>query len=292
MKKIIIEVGSTVTKIDEYDGDTVKRIEDVTIFFKKHYDEQGNLLCSDIEALSSKVNEMKNKTDDIYVCGTSVFRKLTDSQKSEFLLNFKSKTGVEFNIISQEEENELTVLGSTRFVNQKVCVFVAGGGSTEISVFDKKILDTASSDIGVIDIMKQFPDLANDTATTKIEEVMEFIKPKLNLPTERADVMILAGGAHEKFARGSGIRFEDNVLYDDPNASIMMDIETRRAESQRYYKEISLDEIRSKSSDPKWWFATRAMCAIVLVIAEKIGAKYIVPTDIAMSYGIISKFGN
>ena len=50
-----------------------------------------------------------------------------------------------------------------------------------------------------------------------------------------------------------------------------------------------LDEIRTKSNDPDWWYATRAMCAFVLVVAEEIGAKYIVPTDIAMVYGILDK---
>ena len=67
-----------------------------------------------------------------------------------------------------------------------------------------------------------------------------------------------------------------------------MDIKTREEETQRYYKSISLDEIRNKVSDPDWWYATRAMCAFVLVVAEEIGAKYVVPTDIAMAYGILN----
>lgn len=35
MAKVIIEVGSTVTKVDLYDGEKVKRIKEKTIFFKK-----------------------------------------------------------------------------------------------------------------------------------------------------------------------------------------------------------------------------------------------------------------
>lgn len=69
----------------------------------------------------------------------------------------------------------------------------------------------------------------------------------------------------------------------------MMDIETRKRETERYYKEISLDEIRSRVNDPDWWYATRTMSAFVLVVAEAIGAKYIIPTDIAMVYGILDK---
>ncbi len=67
----------------------------------------------------------------------------------------------------------------------------------------------------------------------------------------------------------------------------MMDLETRKIDTLRYYKEISLDEIRTRVKNPKWWYGTRAMCAFVLVVAEELGCKYIVPTDISMVYGII-----
>lgn len=69
----------------------------------------------------------------------------------------------------------------------------------------------------------------------------------------------------------------------------MMDIETRKTETKRYFEEISLDAIRARVDDPKWWFATRAMCAFVLVVAEAFDAKYIIPTDLGMAYGIVEK---
>ena len=134
--------------------------------------------------------------------------------------------------------------------------------------------------------MQEFSDLADNFATTNLETVKAFIKERLNLPKEKADILILAGGGHEKFARYSGIKYEENTLYNDEASPIMMDIETRKSETERYYKSISLDEIKAKVNDPDWWYATRAMSAFVLVVAEEIGAKYIVPTDIAMAYGI------
>ena len=69
----------------------------------------------------------------------------------------------------------------------------------------------------------------------------------------------------------------------------MMDIETRKSETKRYYEAISLNDIKKKVSNPDWWFATRAMCAFVLVVAKKIGAKYIIPTNISMVYGILEQ---
>ena len=108
------------------------------------------------------------------------------------------------------------------------------------------------------------------------------------LPKEKADILILSGGGHEKFARLSGVKYESNTLYNDVSSPIMMDIETRKSETERYYKSISLDEIRNRVNDPDWWNATRAMCTFVLVVAEEICAKYIVTTDIAMVYGLLN----
>lgn len=288
MNKIIVEVGSTCTKVDKYDGSKIERIKEKTIQFKRHYNEDKSLRISDVNDLISFIKELKMQYLDIFICGTSIFRNLNNSEKNEFLNKFKSETGYNFNIISQEEENELTVYGATRFVKDKACVLIGGGGSTEISIYDNKIIESVNSQIGVIDVMQQFPDLADDIAKTSLEEVINYIKPRLKLPNETADILILAGGGHEKFARLSGIKYEKNTLYNDIAASIMMDIESRIKETKRYFADISLDEIRSKVDDPDWWYATRAMCAFVIVVAEKIKAKYIVPTDISMCYGIIA----
>ena len=289
MEKIIVEVGSTCTKVDKFNGKNIEKLEGKTIQFKKHYNEDKKLRESDVNKLIENIKELKNISKDIYVCGTSIFRTLNDLEKNRFLEKFKNETGYNFNIISQERENELTVFGTTRFVQDKVCVFIGGGGSTEISVYDNGIKESVNSKIGVIDVMQKYPDLAENFATTNLETVKTFIKERLNLPKEKADILILAGGGHEKFARYSGIKYEKNTLYKDEASPIMMDIETRKSETERYYKSISLDEIRDSINDPDWWYATRAMCAFVLVVAEEIGAKYIVPTDIAMVYGILNK---
>ena len=289
MNKIIVEVGSTCTKVDKFDGNNIEKLEGKTIQFKKNYNEDKKLRESDIVELISSINDLKTISQDIYVCGTSIFRTLNDTERKEFLNRFKKKTGYEFNIISQEKENELTVFGTTRFIKNKVCVFIGGGGSTEIAIYDNGIKESVNTKIGVIDVMQEFPDLAENFATTNLETVKNFIKERLNLPKEKADILILAGGGHEKFVRYSGIKYEENTLYEDKASPIMMDIETRKSETERYYKVISLDEIRARVNDPDWWYATRAMSAFALVVAEEIGAKYIVPTDIAMVYGILDE---
>ena len=289
MEKIIVEVGSTCTKIDLYNGEQVKHLETFVIQLKDNYKKENKLDKEDIAKLIAKIKEYQLKYKNIYVCGTSVFRTITEEQREEFLKQFYSETGINFEIINQEKENRLTVLGATKKVNGRVAVFVGGGGSTEIAIYENGITEMVNTKIGVIDIMNQYPDLAEDLATTDIETIKELIKQKLKLPEQKADTLILAGGGHLYFALNSGIYYKENNLYKDKLQPVMMDIETRKKETTRYYKKISLDEIRKKVNNPDWWYATRAMCAFVLVVAEEIGAKYIVPTDISMVYGLLDK---
>lgn len=287
MERVIVEVGSTCTKVDVYNGKEIKHIGEKTIEFKNNYKKENKLNEIDVRKLIVLVNELKLKYSDIYVGGTSIFRELKGQEKTDFLKLFYDETGVRFDIIDQEKENILTVKGVTRNIDKRVAVLVGGGGSTEITIFDKEIKEMVNSQIGVIDIMNKFPDLAEDKAKSDIEDVKREIKKKLNLPKQKADILVLAGGAHMYFAINSRIKYEKNNLYNDKFQPIVMDIETREKETERYYKEISLDEIRSKVESPRWWYGTRAMCAFVLVVAEEIGAKYIVPTDISMVYGLL-----
>lgn len=286
--RVIVEVGSTVTKVDIYDGRDITRLKDVTIQFKKHYSENGKIDKEDFDSLVSLVVSLKKEYEDVYVCGTSIFRTLSEEERDAFLKDFKAKTECEFDIISQDEEGKYTVLGAVRSVKNRACVFVGGGGSCEIVAYENGIEGIVNVPFGVIDVMNNFLDLAEDKASTSLDVVMEYIKKRLNKIDFKADVLILAGGGHEKFARLSGIKYEKNTLFEDKCEPIMMDIETRKNETKRYFEDISLDVIKSKVDDPDWWYATRAMCAFVLVVAEMVEAKYIVPTDIGMVHGIVN----
>ena len=289
MKKLIIEVGSTCTKLDEVNDSEIKRIKDVTIEFKRNFSKLKQLDGNDVKKLINLVKEEQKQYKDIFVCGTSIFRALEEQMKEKFLTEFKVETGLDFNIISQEEENKYTVEGATRNVKGKVAVFIGGGGSTEIAIYDNGIKEMCNTKMGVIDVMEQYPDLGENLATTAVKTVKEWVKPKLKVPTPKADILILAGGGHMKFAKNYGITYEKTTLFEDSQEPIMMDINTRKLDTERYYKEISLDEIRNRVNDPEWWYATRAMCAMVLEVAESLGVKYIIPTDISMVYGLANK---
>ena len=61
MEKIVVEVGSTCTKVDLYDGNEIKHIKTVPIEFKKNYKENNKLKKEDVEHLIRLVNEIEKK---------------------------------------------------------------------------------------------------------------------------------------------------------------------------------------------------------------------------------------
>lgn len=291
MKRIIVEVGSSCTKIDEQKGNMIRHLEDFVILFKKNYIKENQLKKEDIQKLIEKIKELKKKTDEVYVCGTSIFRTLKKKEEEQFLEQFKKETQIDFHIISQEKENELTVQGITRNLQQeKVAILVGGGGSTEIAVYKETVQTMVNTPIGVVDVLNQFPDLSEDHPKTSLEEVKNFIKQRMQLPKEQADILVLGGGGHLYFALNSGFHYEKNDLYLDSLQPIKMHLKMRQEDTKEYFEKTSLDEIRKRVENPKWWFATRPMTAFVLVVAEAIGAKYIIPTNISMVYGLIEEW--
>ena len=84
MNKIIVEVGSTCLKVDRFNGKNLEKLEGITIEFKKNYNIDKKLRNSDIEKLINYINNLKSISKDIYVCGTSIFRKLDITQNMIF----------------------------------------------------------------------------------------------------------------------------------------------------------------------------------------------------------------
>lgn len=289
MTKIIIEVGSTVTKVDKYQNEDIIRIEEKPILFKNNYSKEGKIKENDFQTLIRLVNKYRNEYQDILVCGTSFFRNLTNLERETFLSDFKQATEIDFQIISQNDEALFTVKRAVKNTKGKVCLFIGGGGSTEIAMVDKNLLEVNTTNIGVMDVLKKFPNLKDGISRISLQKAMEYIKEHLNLPKEKSDILVLAGGNHLKFVNKAKFRYNDNKLYQDDLAPILMDIETRIMDTEKYFKEITIEEINAKPENPSWWDSTRVMCAFVLVVAKEIGAKYIIPTNIGMTYGLINR---
>lgn len=293
----IVEIGSTNTKGYLYLDDNIQELNFCNIDFKKNYKLRGELLIDDEIKLYDYIKKMQNVVSEIYVYGTSIFRELSEPQLLNFINNLKSHVNVYFEVVSSDLENEYTVHGVLRNVNNyddNIGVLIGGGGSTEIAICNsKKIIEKANTSFGVLDVLEKYPDLSNDIATTHIDLVSNYITNVLNFPINKANILVLAGGSFLLRYINAQYPIELNTIFSDENQPYIISKENNYQHDLKYYYEITLNSLRKFSPEnPKWWDGTRAMCGFVNSVSNVIGAKILIPTNISMIYGIVEKIRN
>ena len=290
---VIIEIGSTNTKGYLYENGIISDLGFKTIEFKNHYKKENKIDEEDKKILFDFVNKIKE--ENTYVFGTSIFRNLTPLQKEEWLNEFKDKTGIEFRIVTSDMENEFTVYGAIQNTDYKgkVAVMIGGGGSTELSIVeDKKIIEKANSSFGAMDTTDMFPDIRTDKASTDYDLMVEETKKLVNVPKNKADILILAGGDYIYFYEELKYPVTKNKFCDNPLQPYSLDVKTMDKLDRDFFYNVSLDEVCERTQNEGWWRGARGMRLCVKSLVDILDVKYIVPTRITMVYGIVEKIKN
>ena len=284
---VIIEVGSTNTKAYLCRTDEVKDLGFKTIEFKNHYKKENKINDDDKKMLFDFIKKIDN--DNMFVFGTSIFRNLSDENKNKWLREFKDKTGYDFYIVTPEEENEYTVYGaiSKALYNENVAVMIGGGGSTELSIVnDGKIIESVNYPFGAMDVSDNYPDLREDYAKTNYDKMIKETLAWIDMPKNKADVLILAGGDYIYFYEELDYPVSKNNLWSDELEPYMIDTVTMDKLDRDFFYNKSLDEICKRTNNEGWWRGARGMRICVKALVDTLGVKYIIPTRITMVYGI------
>lgn len=292
MKKfIVVEVGSTNTKASCYNNGEINNLGFKTIEFKSNYKKENKILDSDKESLYDYIKELKKESEEIYVYGTSIFRDLSDDSRKSWLEEFNNNTGLKFNIVSAVDENRYTTYGAFPDFKGSIAIMIAGGASTELSIFNHgELVEQEYYKFGVTNALSKFPDLSLDVATSDydimVSSMRELITPK---PSNKADILILAGGDFIYFFEEAKYPLLKNKFYDNSLQPYALDIETSTEFDRNFFYNVSLDEICKKTRNDGWWRGTRGMRLCVKALCEELKIKYIVPTRINMVYGIVKE---
>ncbi len=292
-KFVIIEIGSTTSKAYLYENNEVIDLERRTIELKNHYKLENKIKEDDKIELYDFVNS--NKKENTYVFGTSIFRNLNDNQKEEWFKEFKENTGLDFTIVTPDMENEFTVYGAIANIDYKgkIAVMIGGGGSTELSIVENgKIIEKANSSFGAMDTTDMFPELRTDKAKTDYDYMVEETKKLVNIPKNKADILILAGGDYIYYYEELNYPVESNKFYENPLQPYCLDIETMDKLDRNFFYEISLDEVCNRTNNDGWWRGARGMRLCVKSLVDILEVKYIIPTRISMVYGLVEKIKN
>lgn len=287
----IIEIGSNNTKTHVYENDKSIYENTATIEFKKNYKLENKIKDSDIEKLCDEIEKAFTYTKNINIFGCSIFRNISEDELNQINDYLSNRFSLKISVVSQEEEANLTAFGCYSDIDYdgNICVFIGGGGSTELLIINnKKIIDKKYLDFGVVDVTSKFSSLKEDIPTCSFEDVYSYIDSLIGDFNIHCDLLILAGGDHLYWYNNARYDLIKNTLYENDKQEFMITTEM----SDKYDRDAyvsSLNRVRENSDNPLWFDGSRAMKAITNVISHKVGAKYIIPTRINMEDGLKKK---
>lgn len=297
MKKfIIIEVGSNNTKTYLYE-EKLKDLGTITIEFKTNYKLNKKIMDSDLEKLYSHIANLKRYSCPIHIFGTSIFRELDNLERGVFLKEFKDNTQLDFTIVTQEMENELTVYGVISEIDYdgRLAIMTGGVSSTEISIIEnKKIIEVTNNNYGATDICERYPDINEDTATSLLDEMIIDTLDAIKEVNNKSEILVLAGGDYLKFYETLKYPLNRNKFYIDSKQPWYLDTLSMKEYDKDFFYHKSLIEIQNENFENRnWWNGeTRGIRICIGAVAKALNAQYIIPTKISMVYGIIAKIKN
>lgn len=287
---LILEVGSTTTNVHKYEKGKIKLIENRVIEFKKHFKKSNTIDDRDKKDLFELIDSLED--EKIFVFGTSIFRNLNNEQKNEWVREFKVKTGLDFNIVTQDEESEFTTFGAISNVSYdgKIAVMIGGGGSTEVAITENgRIIEKKGFDFGAIDVTEMYPDLKEDIAISEMDNMILKVQNMMTDFKNKADILILAGGDYLYFYETLEYKLPINKIYKNELHPFALDKNDSYKYDRKFFYEESLNKVCDKTLNAAWWEGARGMRVCVNAVCNILDVKYIVPTCINMVYGLVEK---
>ncbi|MCX6808455.1 MAG: hypothetical protein NTW50_02200 [Candidatus Berkelbacteria bacterium] len=107
MKKVIVEIGSSVVRVHKYEDDQSELVLEKEFQFKKNYSPNRGLNFNDEEGLIRLLERVNANyfNYSVEAFATGIFRELSDDQLKELQSESRKRAKIEILIISPEEEN-------------------------------------------------------------------------------------------------------------------------------------------------------------------------------------------
>ena len=229
----------------------------------------------------------------VYAYATSIFRLMSEKQVAELKNIVYEKTGIIINIVSKDQESLYMAksVGNIEELDEPYLVFSVGGSSTEFVVLEKgKIKENFTVEFAVGDVLKKYPSTSEDMPKNTFDEIYEYISANFaELPKTKCKYAIFTG-LHLTYNKIAGNKMENNHIFTKKEIPNFIRTEQYKIYTINTIEKRNLKELREKyPQDPKFMDGARASMAIITYILEKVGARYIFPTDLNMIDGIVNE---
>lgn len=284
----IIDVGSSTVKHYNYSS-SLKLIQSKSFHFKDGFDANIGISEGQKSDLFDFIKSIKRANPTVKTYATSIFRKFSPEAMASFKKEFLAKTGVEFNVISQDEENkylELALVG--RFHSTEPAMLLnIGGGSTEIVVVKGgKAIERKNVDIGVGTMNSKFPQMNDSISSVDLQDALAFAQSSLPEMSFRPKIAFYTGG-ELNYMKLAGYKLDKNALFEDPTHPSTITLKNFSSKNAEVFGKIKLAELEAlMPSNPKWMHGARGCSALAQSIFERFGIKTIVPSDSNLIDGV------
>lgn len=296
MEEIIIDIGSG--NIKAYSINTMKEIKNIylkNIMFKKNFSEQRGIAEEDKKELISALKEIKSQNINIpiYAYATSVFRMLNEEKLKELQMEIMNATGIKINVVSQQEEERYMAkaVGNLYELNEPYLVCCVGGSSTEMIVMQNgKIVEQLTEEFATGDMLKKFPQIAEDKPNINIRDMYKYIKENFKtLPKTKCRYAIFTG-FHLMYNTVAENKMNKNTFFERKDIPYYLTAEQFNKNNEEAINERSLNSLKEKyPENPSFMNGTRGANTIVGYILEKVGAEIYFPTNLNMIHGIVKQ---
>lgn len=295
MKTYYIDIGSSTLKVNVFDEKTLKLVEEKSIYFKNGFDKEKGISAKNLKALMQYFGELVSKYGlsfcNTKIFATGIFREIPQKQKMKLLKDFNNKFDLHFNIISHGIENYyLGKAMEADYNGKKVLVLNMGGKTTELVTFvGSKITDRKNLNIGVGDLLTEFPNSNDPISTARIEDMVEFVKERIKDVKfdTNYDCAIFTGG-ELRFEKLTNYALENNDLFDDGIHDKKVSFENFVKGNRHIFYELTMEDLYAlMPQNPKWMDGARAGAVLPQAIIEKAKIKTIIPSDLNLINGVI-----
>jgi len=291
-QKILIDLGSSTVKVYSYFLGDLKFILSRSIPFKNDFSPELGISEANKKELFELIDSVKANNSEaiIKIYATALYRKLTSVAKTKFSDEFFQRTGLFFNVIDQDLENfyvSLGLIGKSSF-KEPVLIINIGGGSTELVVmYGKEAIERKNLDLGVGVINTQFPSINESTSGVKIEEVIDFISPKLPELENKVGVAFYGGG-ELTYMQLAKYNLKRNSFFDDADHPFVLKFSDFVKRNGEIFEKVSLEELESlMPENPTWMHGARGCSALAQSICQKYNILNIIPSNSNLINGVI-----
>lgn len=291
--KYYFDIGSSTIKLYKYEEE-LEQIEEKSILFKTGFSESGVTL-DNIKKLLEFVKLLKERyklnKENAEIYATGIWRKIP-RQQLELLINEFKNLGLEFNVISHDQENDYFEKAMQGNYNNRIMMVNMGGKTTELVVFsDDKVENKINLNVGVADVLNAFPNINDINSGIKQEEILQYIIDLLKDESLELNCKIaIHTGGELRFQKLVKYKLQENRFFNDGIHKLYVTYEDFDKKNKELLYNTTLEELHNlMPQNPTWMDGAKAGIMLGQAIFKKANIEYIIPSDLNLIHGVIKE---